>query len=111
MMKFIISRTSSYDDEKPCKEATKGKATAFTDCTIKTIEKAMEYAWVKEGNPVQMKGFVRVYNKKPKDVWTIEIKDLEDLMKIYNKYGDIVIENSYYKEFPVAIEIYDSYRE
>ena len=51
------------------------------------------------------------YNDKTKDVWIIEIKDLEDLMKFSKKYGNLVIGECPYKEFPFVVEIYDDYRE
>ena len=76
-MKFVVTRTSLWKDQKPCRDAVKKEV---------TLSKP---------------------NKGTIDVWIIEIRDLEDLMKFYNKYGNIVIRKSRYKELPVAIEIYD----
>jgi hypothetical protein len=111
-MKFIVSRTSMWHGEKPCEEAKKEKATYFTDSFLKTVKEAIKkHEWIRKGNPVQMKGFVRVYDKEPEDVWTIEIKTLEAFIEFVNKYGDIVFKKSRYKEIPFEIEIYDDYRE
>jgi len=109
-MKFVESRTGSRL-KKPCKEARSEYLTYFIDTTLKTIESAKKYECARLGNPVQMNGFVRVYNKKKSMAWTLEIDNLEDLIKFTDKYGEVVIKNSYYKEIPYEIEIYDDYRE
>ena len=111
-MKFIISRTSLREEKKPCEEAVKEKATYFGDCSLKTVKEAVEKEeWVRRGIPIQMNGFVRVYKKKPEDVWTVEIKTLKDLVNFSKKYGDLIFGESDYKEIPFEIEIYDDYRE
>jgi hypothetical protein len=43
--------------------------------------------------------------------WVVEINTLEDLIKFYKKYGDLILEESDVKEAPIKIEIYDTYRE
>jgi len=46
-----------------------------------------------------------------RDCYMIEINSLNDLMKLQNKYGDIVISTSYIDKTTPSIEIYDDYRE
>lgn len=48
---------------------------------------------------------------KRNDIWVIELNTLEDLINFVRKYGDVVIYESMYKEYPYTIEIYDYYRE
>ena len=109
-MKCIVSRTSMYDS-KPCEEAVLEEVTNYTDCTCKTIEKAMKLEWVRNGIPEQRKGFVRVYDKDKEKRWTIEFDNLTDLLKLYDKYGELIITDSGCKEIPIELEIYDTYRE
>lgn len=45
------------------------------------------------------------------DLWQIEIKTLDDLLQLYNKYGDLIIQESMTVPGKMEIEIYDSYRE
>lgn len=82
-MKFIITRTSSWNDSPPCEEVKRE--------IVNNGRSGEDY---------------REHN-----VWTIEINTLEELINFTNKYGRIVIEeywlNNRYKE----IEIYDYYRE
>ena len=44
-------------------------------------------------------------------VWEVEIESLNDILSIFKKYGDIIIEESIYSEYDFTIEIYDAYRE
>lgn len=85
-MKFIVSRTSAWSDEKPCDEAMRD--TAVTEYKV---------------------GQEMV--REMKDIWSIELNTLDELMEFFNKHGTIVItdwwDNQAYKE----IEIYDDYRE
>jgi len=43
--------------------------------------------------------------------WTIEINDIEELIKLIKKEGRIILGSSQCKECEYEIEIYDSYRE
>ena len=83
-MKFIVTRTSDWNDKRcPCKEATRE--------IVNNDRTGEDY--------------------RERNVWTIELNTLEELISFTNKYGRIVVEeywlNSKYKE----IEIYDGYRE
>ena len=111
-MKFIIKRASLFGYEtKPCDEAFKDKATYFSDCTAKTVKEARKEAWVRRGSPVQMDGFVRVFDKEPREVWVVEVKSLEDLTKFIKKYESVIISESSFVEIPYEIMIYDDYIE
>jgi len=46
----------------------------------------------------------------------VEINTLEELLEMYNKYGDIIITDNFvndekYSDIKLEIEIYDGYRE
>ena len=77
----FIVSRTSGYDIKPCEEAVKVELTS------------KEY-----GHPI--------------NCWVIEINSLEDLLKFKKECGhDLIIGDSYYKEIPFEIEIYDYYRE
>lgn len=81
-MKFIVSRTSLWDDEKkPCDNAI---------LEVVTHKKRRD-KW-KE--------------------WTIEINSLKELLDFKEKMNNpIILLNTPYKEYPYEIEIYDYFRE
>jgi len=109
-MKFIITRTSNHSGERPCREAKMELLNGYSDCTCKTVAQALKIDWVKNGVPKQMDGFVRVYDTEKTRVWTIDINTLEELIKLYERHGDIIIQSSCFEEIPLVIEIYDDYR-
>ena len=82
-MKFKITRASSFNinEIQPCEEAHKEK-------------------------------FSYIYDDKNicKDGWFIEIETLEDLLKLKEKYGDLIIQD-YYDGQILTIVIYDDYVE
>ena len=53
---------------------------------------------------------VRDYERE-ESVWEVEIESLNDIISLFKKYGDIIIEESIYFEYDFKIEIYDAYRE
>lgn len=117
-MKFIVSRTSTYDSE-PCREAKKEDLNYLDYRTVKTLEEAHRerYAhwaidWFKNGanhREDARKGMI-VCERKRRD-WVLEVKSLKALIAFVTKYGDVIIKESDYKEYPLEIEIYDGYRE
>lgn len=109
-MKFIISRASIWDDEvQPCKEAVLEKLIA-TSVYGKEGE-----AYKKEKNNPNNFNFREENGHFKfdyyKNCWTIEINTLEDLMKLYNKYGDLIIQKHYDIKNMQEIVIYDDYVE
>lgn len=122
-MKFQVSRTSlSLDSEtKPCDEALRVKA-IYLDVRTKPLE------WFKSQS--RDRGFKEFLSKgknhrnitvdeKPGCVreldldwiWVVKIDSLKMLLQFQEKYGEIVLQKSDYKEVPLEIEIYDYYRE
>lgn len=82
-MKFVVSSTSGGYREQPCEEAIRGSI---------EIEN-------------------KIYNKSTVDVWFVEINTLEELIKFYEEYGDIIITDCLWNKSYTEIEIYDDYRE
>ncbi len=81
-MKFTIKRTGIWGNDKPCDEAT----------------------------PYEVKNNV-IKNGETEKCWAIEINSLEDLIALYRKYGELVIQTNMWDRETPEIEIYDDYRE
>lgn len=81
-MKFVVSSTSGGHKEQPCEEAKRG-----------SIEREN-----------------KIYSATA-DVWFVEINTLEELIKFYEEYGDIIIKDCLWNKSYTEIEIYDDYRE
>lgn len=105
-MKYIVSRSSIYnDDEKPIEEAIEGKIHDYWKSTKYNYDYFMKVCRdiikLPEGN---YRGIV----KEPRKVWLVEI---DDITKFIDKYGQIVIHPKNNEECLYEIEIYDYYRE
>lgn len=114
-MKFIISRTSLWnDEEKPCEEAIKDKYIRVDERTIDSPEKFNhKYErdnWFSEGTNHRIDNGHIKRDFEDED-WFIEINTLDDLIKFQQKYGDIIIQDGFMNPDIKEIEIYDSYRE
>lgn len=121
-MEFRISRTSKGNDEKPCEEAYKKEYIREDErgfATPKEFKERFHEDWFSEGfnhriitntkgNYVNDTHIIRDF--KDED-WFIEINTLEDLLKLEEKYGELIITTFYSKENYKEIEIYDDYRE
>ena len=94
-MKYIITRTSTWGETKPCDEAV--EETVGTETFAKSGKKSKKH-------------IKRDFKEKR---WTIEINSLEDLNKLEEKYGELIIKEPVWTcyEIPYEIEIYDDYRE
>lgn len=122
-MKFQVSRTSlSLDNEsKPCNEALQVKA-IYLDVRTKPLE------WFKsQPEDRKFKEFLSkgknhrnitvdgepgcVRELDPHWIWVVKIESLKMLLQFQEKYGEIILQKSNYKEVPLEIEIYDYYRE
>lgn len=110
-MKYIISRASEWDDDvQPCEEAVS-----------ETLVATVEYGSEEAPGYKQAKKDPNRFNFREEDgifkcdfyknFWTIEINTLEELMKLYDKYGDLIIKNSIWCENIPEIKIYDDYVE
>lgn len=119
-MKYIVSRTSQWDDEiKPCEESFKSSYIRIDERNTDDPVKIGRYKgnkelankdWYGEGknHRVENGHIKRDYND---ETWFVEINDLQQLNEFIDKYGDIVIQKSYNNPEIFEIEIYDDYRE
>lgn len=120
-MKFIITRTSEWDDSSsPCAEAKRSQVVRVETRTLRTPEEfdkkfaAREGTWLSVGSNHRTgrDGYI-CRDREMMDVWTIEVNFIEELVALSRKYGEIIIANHYLSsndEYP-ALEIYDDYRE
>ncbi len=114
-MEFLIKRTR-YWGEKPCKEAKPKKFVHIDWRTVKTLAEARKQDWGDEffargTNHREEKGMV-ARDLSPTARWVIEINTLEELIKLSDKYGDIILGyTDLYKGIEYELEIYDTYRE
>ena len=93
-MEFIVFRTSSMREEKPCEEARAEEVTPFI-------------VWQDPHN--RDKKTIEYKEKQIK--WVLTLNNLEELVKFKDKYGDIILSDTYIKEYLNGIEIYDDYKE
>lgn len=111
-MIFKAERTSNdgNDGVRPIDESYKGTCLQ-TDSWYTTFERYKE----KYGVDFKSEGINhrevenRIEREREIDCYLIKIDSLEELLKLEEKYGEIIIYKSYYN-YPV-LEIYDYYRE
>ena len=116
-MKYIIKRTSVWNEEKPCDEAFKHPHEKWhtRTCTEEEFNKrfsSMEGLWRDKGtnHSITEKGWIT--RQEPDTMeWTIEINSLEELNAFADKYGQLVVSPEAYSSKSPEIEIYDYYRE
>lgn len=75
-MKFVVRRTSNDTNEKPCAEAYRQMVTYV--------------------NP---RG-----DEETEALWTVDFKTVDDMMRFFDEYGDIVIRRGYWNGLP-TIEV------
>ncbi len=105
-MKFSISRTSDWDNLKPCEEAFSEKTIhheKWSDISVEGYKEEYGVDWFTEGknhsnNERTLERDIEVDN------WFIKFKDFEELSKFTEKYGSVIVNKN-------SIEIYDDYRE
>lgn len=121
-MEFIISRTSIWNDNKPCEEAYKKEYIREDERGFANPEEYKEKLhedWFSEGfnhrlitntkgNYVNATHIIRDFKDEG---WFIKINTLEDLLKLEEKYGELIIKTFYENKNYKEIEIYDDYRE
>ncbi|MHC1584611.1 MAG: hypothetical protein ACXQTM_08345 [Methanosarcinales archaeon] len=116
-MKFVVERTSTWGEGKPCDEAVKSKATWVDRRKANSVEEAKRKPWFKDWynstiNHREENGFIVGDRKGEKEeVWVVELRTLEDFVDFVRKYEQVVVSVSFYKEYPFQIEIYDAWRE
>jgi len=118
-MKFLIKRTSDYSDKKPIKEAKKISVPYWhtRTCTEEYFDKSFsirEGTWRSKGkNHKKVNENCITRQEDNRDMWSVEINSLEELLKFEHKYGRLILEeydNSDEEKF-YELEIYDDYRE
>ena len=118
-MKVIVERTSNWGcEEKPIDEAVLVNRTLHYQerRTVSSLKEAKTMRWYKEwissgSNHREENGYVVRDCEVEASVWEVEIGSLNDIVGIFKKYGDIIIEENIYSEYDFKIEIYDTYRE
>lgn len=118
-MKFIVSRTSIWNEEEsPCEEARRDSVPYVESYNFKTPEEfdkssvmRREGSWLSVGtnHRLNKKGHITRDNGI-RDVWSIEINSIEELIEFVNKYGEIVVQDDFCSDYK-EIEIYDDWRE
>lgn len=111
-MKFLVSRTSIWDDEKsPYEKAYKDKYIRVDTRTVDDPKKLkIKEDWYSEGENHRVEnGYIK--RDFESTAWFVDISTLEDLIKLKNEVGDLVIQSSFQNEDLTEIEIYDGYRE
>ena len=109
-MRFIISRTSQWSDSDtpPCPEAVQADVETYGYYTFRSVADAKakypnrEFEKTTDG--------VRTIGKTER-LWVVDIETIDDLLRLYQKYGALVIQPFYRNHKLVEIEIYDDYRE
>ena len=114
-MEFKLSRTSFRCYEgKPIKEAIQKESTIIDIRTCKKFKEILEIdpEWLKVGtNHRKENGYIKRDLDK-RNIWTIKIDNLEQLINLINKYGSIVIEAiDGETDYNYELEIYDDWRE
>lgn len=118
-MKFRITRTSLWSTQKPCEEAVKEKFTRVEIRGFKSFEEfdkkfgEIEGDWLSIGvnHCINDEGYIQREFPDDAEGWFIEINTLEDLLKLQEKYGDIILSRDWDNPSILKLEIYDDYRE
>lgn len=116
-MKFIVDRTSSWHNEKPCKEAKRQSFTYLDHRTCKTLKEARESGRIPEffesGTNHREEDGMIVRDIGKIKYYTIELNSMDELTQFIDKYGEVVISafNGIKENVKYKIEIYDSWRE
>jgi len=109
-MKFIVTR-SDFRKGKPCEGASSTELTRMDYCTMpldQIKEKEWGEKWLKEGvnhRETTVRGKVWSVRELKELMWLIVIRDLDELLKLRKKYGEIMIAESEFKEVEAEIII------
>jgi len=118
-MKFIISRTSEWQDDIPLCGGARKESYKFVDRRmVKSLADARKAKWGAEffaegeNHREENSGIAR--DLGPRDYWVIEFETLEELLAFQDKHGDLVLRRPLFDLVngpEWEIEIYDDYRE
>jgi hypothetical protein len=121
-MKFVVTKTSLHEDERPCKEAKREKGTQLGDVRADWEHDCL-YLPQEDGKRERTKPLERIRETKNGDYtwvtyryptwyWIIEIDTFPQLLSLVKKYGDCIISHyDHHHEGLPEIEIYDDARE
>jgi hypothetical protein len=116
-MIYVITKTSAYGDEKPCEEAKKRIFERWHTRTCSEDEFNEKFSdreglWRSKGknHTITKDGYI-TRQEDDEEAWSIEINTLDDLQKLIDKYGSLIIFDQHHALNVPYIEIYDSYRE
>jgi hypothetical protein len=115
-MRFEVSRTSIWQEEKPCPEARRVKGvridlrTADDPSKIPAYEGKSTAWWYGKGRNHRVEnGYIQ--RDFPTKYWVVDFETLEELMAFYKKYCPLILHPSFDDESMPCLEIYDDYRE
>ena len=109
MAKYIVTRTSLRNGEKPVEEATPVMVHWY--CMVSGIAANTYRKGIREKLDVDYEdenGNFGGYEKEPTEEWMCDIPDLHDFVE---EYGKIILMKPENKEGIWEVEIYDGYRE
>lgn len=113
-MRFMVRRTSCWDYEiRPCRGAKKAEYVSIDERTVndpKKLPYPENELWATKGDNHRVeKG--RIKRDFLNEAWFIDIQNLEELIKFFNKHGRMIIDVLYDNPDILELEIYDGYRE
>jgi hypothetical protein len=115
-MKYIVKRSSLYNNEKPCNEAFLCAHKCWdiryygSEETFDFHHSNTEGTWRGKGKNHTKIGNTCIKRQIDKELWTVEISSIRELNKFIAKYGKIIIRPWEWISYP-EIEIYDDYIE
>ena len=121
-MEFEINRASIWGDEKPCQEAYKKQIIRIDERGFETFEEHNERfprdkEWLEEGfnhkiiEPNDKFNKKHIYREFNDEIWCIKINTLEELIKLQDKYGEIILGQCFKNNSIRRLTIYDDYIE
>lgn len=98
-MKFMVSRISLWDEEKPCENVV---SETYNVIEVKTLKSFNEFdvkfgetegKWLSKGvnHCINKKGYIQREFPNNRNGWFIELNSLDELLNFKNKYGDIIV--------------------
>jgi len=110
-MKFKVSRTSLFNDEKPCEGSFKEKYIRIDERTISDPFKNIYMKdWYETGTNHRVENG-HIKRDFVEEGWFVEIATLLEFIQFSNNNGSIIIRKCYHNVSITEIEIYDDYRE
>ena len=115
-MKFLIRKTSGYDDIKPHEKAYEDTYIAIDERVVDSPEKLnfpnAVKNWYGEGKNHRVENGHIKRDLEGRKAWFIDINTLEELINLQREIDCELVIGDYYDNHNITfIEIYDSYRE